>query len=514
MVADTHRHDAEITDPRASEALAAHDRGWCVTPLEGKKPRLRAWQTLAPPHRGLAQTWATEGNVGVRTGRVSGVIVLDVDAPELPNELASIVTPMVRTGKGGIHVYVAAPSGPVRNSVKSIHPSVDVRGDGGQVVLAGGIHPETGARYEWLSGRSVSDVPLLPFDALPEAWRATMLASHPEPKPESAKAVPLHTDRFTPTATPRARAALAGETDVVARALEGQRNHTLNRAAFNLGTLIGAGELTRNDTEQALSSAARVCGLPDDEARATIRSGLDAGERHPRPPVDRFKGVQDASTLRAPDRAKALNFLRRALPGVPVARIVKRGGDRADFDLLTTDGRAVQLGDARAVLDPLRVQAAIADVLGIVIRTRTRKDWRPVAQALFDLAEVSDRSDTEANQTRAWIVATEGIDRYRIDLSNAAELARWLKGGRFEPAIARGSDQRLYIRISGMVAALRHEMGIIIAEHQLRRRLGRLGFEAHQLSARAGDRVLKGRFHRSPMMFDPEDEPSEQGVLP
>jgi hypothetical protein len=513
MVADDERQDAQSPDPRVLEALAAHDRGWCLTPLEGKRPRLKAWQSLHRPIRPLVEAWARSGNVGVRTGQPSGVIVLDVDAPALPPELASIVTPTARTGKGGLHLYIASPSQPVRNSVKSkgIHPAIDVRGDGGQVVLVGGIHPETKRRYEWSPGRCPTDVPLVPFDALPEPWRATMLAPPPEAKPEREPDSTPIPDWLGANATPRALAALAGEADAVARSPEGQRNHTLNRAAFNLGTLIGAGELARADAENALAGAARVCGLSDDEAQATIRSGLDAGEKHPRPPSHGLNGMHGVDAPRPPDRAKALELLRRALSGVPVARVVKRGGDRADFDLLTTDGRTVQLGESKAVLDPTRVQAAIADVLGIVIRPRTRKDWRPIAQAFFDLAEPCDEGDTEANQTRGWLAALGGgANARRVDLTDSAALARFLNDRC--PCIVRGSDQRLYVHVYGVADGLRRDMALIIGERELRRRLARLGFEAHQLSARSDEprfkgKVFKGRFLRSPAGFDAEEEP-------
>jgi hypothetical protein len=250
-----------------------------------------------------------------------------------------------------------------------------------------------------------------------------------------------------------------------------------------------------------------VCGLPDDEASATIRSGLDSGEKHPRPPSVRVNGTHGADAPRPPDRAKALEFLRRALSGVSVARIVKRGGDRADFDLLTSDGRTVQLGESKAVLDPTRVQAAIADVLGVVIRPRTRKDWRAIAQALFDLAEPCDEGDTEANQTRAWIA---GLDARRVDLDDREALARWLRE-RDQP-ILRGSDGCLYVKVIRAAHQLRMFSGVSVTDRELRRRLDRLGFKPCQLSARPEKpryegEVCKGRFLQSPVWFDAEEEP-------
>jgi putative DNA primase/helicase len=78
------------------------------------------------------------------------------------------------------------------------------------------------------------------------------------------------------------RAALDRESHDVAIAQEGSRNDTLNRAAFSLGQLVGAGELDRAEVERRLTDAARQCGLSDAEIVATIASGMNAGEAHSR----------------------------------------------------------------------------------------------------------------------------------------------------------------------------------------------------------------------------------------
>jgi hypothetical protein len=72
------------------------------------------------------------------------------------------------------------------------------------------------------------------------------------------------------------------------------RNDTLNRSAFILGTLVGAGALDQLDAENALTQAAYAVGLDHDsnsnprQIEATIRSGLTAGMRNPR----RLQGVR------------------------------------------------------------------------------------------------------------------------------------------------------------------------------------------------------------------------------
>jgi hypothetical protein len=68
----------------------------------------------------------------------------------------------------------------------------------------------------------------------------------------------------------------------VAGAAEGTRNDTLNRAAFSLGQLVAAGMLPAAAVSTALADVASSAGLPPDETRRTIRSGMTAGLRNPR----------------------------------------------------------------------------------------------------------------------------------------------------------------------------------------------------------------------------------------
>ena len=72
--------------------------------------------------------------------------------------------------------------------------------------------------------------------------------------------------------------ALDGELALVAAAPTGMRDTTLNRAAFRLGRLAGAGITTIDELYEPLLRAARGAGLPDAETHATITSGLRAGQ--------------------------------------------------------------------------------------------------------------------------------------------------------------------------------------------------------------------------------------------
>jgi hypothetical protein len=97
----------------------------------------------------------------------------------------------------------------------------------------------------------------------------------PNPVSYTAKAVSSNPEKY-------AEAALTGEYNLVASCTIGSRNHQLNKSAFALGQLIGAGQLEETDVRHALENAAAACGLEQREAQAAIDSGLTAGKLKPR----------------------------------------------------------------------------------------------------------------------------------------------------------------------------------------------------------------------------------------
>lgn len=79
-----------------------------------------------------------------------------------------------------------------------------------------------------------------------------------------------------------AKTALERECSNIQRTQPGNRNTTLNAAAFRIGQLVGANLITFEHVHQELLSAAIESGLPRSEAIATIKSGLEAGVKKPR----------------------------------------------------------------------------------------------------------------------------------------------------------------------------------------------------------------------------------------
>lgn len=254
-----------------AEARKAVERGWAFTQLEGKRPKRAGWQKAPKPDFETVRAWISVGNIGLRTGAVSGVVVVDDDSEDGSASAALDLPPTVTavTGSGKQHFLFKSPGFKVGNATGNLPDGIDMRGDGGQVVFVGSIHPKTQRAYRWAPGPSPDEIEIadLPDNvvALIHAPKAKKSAGHREKK------------RSSTSIGESASRALAGAAEAIATSSEGARNTALNREAFRMGRWINSGHVTRADVEAALTSAARTSGLGDREIAATLSSGLNAG---------------------------------------------------------------------------------------------------------------------------------------------------------------------------------------------------------------------------------------------
>jgi hypothetical protein len=131
--------------------------------LAGKRPIDKGWPqgVFDTPDRfaDLLDGWT--GNVGMVCGR--GLFVLDIDRykpgctwPDLEGRLPETLT--AETGSGGLHLVFRTdrqiPTRPMPGQV-----GIDVRGDGGQIVVAPSVHPDTGRAYRWLNDIEPANAP-------------------------------------------------------------------------------------------------------------------------------------------------------------------------------------------------------------------------------------------------------------------------------------------------------------------------------------------------------------------
>lgn len=214
--------------------------------------------------------------IGIPTGEPTGVWVLDIDVSDgKPGEetLADLIskngplpeTREARTASGGRHLYFRHHEG-VRNR-GALGLGLDVRGTGGYVIAPGSLLA-TGAAYEW-----INDIDPVPAPQ----WLLDLVVRQPAPEHTTA----THHTTYSGDNAAYVNAAVDAELSELASTPHGARNNALNDAAFSLGTLVGAGALSRGDAESALESVALQWPKPS-LSKGTIKRGLDAGQLHPR----------------------------------------------------------------------------------------------------------------------------------------------------------------------------------------------------------------------------------------
>jgi hypothetical protein len=156
-----------------------------VFPCEpaAKRPLTRNghWDATTDPHA-IGRWWRRwpSANVGVPTGKMSGVVVLDVDVDDGGLEsLAKLeragapapTTAKARTGGGGIHIFFRnSTDTQIRNSAGLLGPGLDVRGEGGYVVVP---PSRTQGPYEWVDRSPLTEASWL-IERLTERDEATL----------------------------------------------------------------------------------------------------------------------------------------------------------------------------------------------------------------------------------------------------------------------------------------------------------------------------------------------------
>lgn len=136
-----------------NQAMRYHALGWSIIPVGQDKKPLISWkqyqQKQATPQE--IEEWTLSFpnmNIGVVTGAISGIVVIDIEAGGDPTQFPETATS--KTGGGGWHKFYKYPNVPISNSTRKLAPLTDVRGDGGYVVLPPSVHA-SGKAYEWLS---------------------------------------------------------------------------------------------------------------------------------------------------------------------------------------------------------------------------------------------------------------------------------------------------------------------------------------------------------------------------
>ena len=344
------------------------------------------------------------------------VLALDCDDADQVGSLEArfpelAEAPAIDTPRGGRHWYLRTDGWRIPTRAKAA-PGLDVRGFGRAYVAGPGSR---------IDGKSYAAVrPLVAPEALPVASKALREYLTPEASAPPARRPPDAKPSAT-RASGYARAAWDAELARVASAPEGNRNDTLNSAAFNLGQLVGAGHLDRDRTLAALVRAAGKAGLSDSEAAQTAKSGLSAGRKQPRHPPEREMTAGQA--------------LDRATTGYQPPVNQEKSEGKALPDL--TKFRRSDYGNAERLFalygHDLRHCTARGWLVWDGKRWHNDSDEKTLRRLALQTARQLFRqaSRLEGDQRDVWIRHSLACER-RASLANAVELAKTLPGASVE----------------------------------------------------------------------------------
>lgn len=188
-------HPLYEVDP-VTQTCSCRKGAECDEKQRGKHPRLYGWHEKATTDEAQVREWWTQNpraGVGIVTGSVSGVWVLDIDGDAAQQWYDAQVikhglvhTLGVRTARGA-HLYWRYPEGVTIRNAQRMAPGVDVRGEGGYVCAPPTVH-RSGHVYAWIHEpgftREAADAP---------AWLLDMVKEKPRPPVPKPVSIPRRT---------------------------------------------------------------------------------------------------------------------------------------------------------------------------------------------------------------------------------------------------------------------------------------------------------------------------------
>lgn len=282
----------------ARQYFLAGWHGALPLPYREKRDPPKGWTGKGAPYprrEHIDQWCSARGRGGIGLRMPDTVLGIDVDAYdgkaggdsfrqliEQCGELPPTWTTTSRTDGSGIRMF-AVPAA-VTWSERLAGSGIElIRASHRYAIAWPSVHRDTGLQYRWIGpdGTDPARIPqVADLPELPSSWVRKL--SEPPAAPRRLQVVHADQDRARTFAERQFDRII----DDLATLRPGmRRNDTLNRRAYYLGGLVGAGLLDETTVFEALYDAATVNGHEAKhgpvQTDRTIRSGLNAGMRHP-----------------------------------------------------------------------------------------------------------------------------------------------------------------------------------------------------------------------------------------
>lgn len=250
--------------------------GMSVIPLKpcGKEP-LIAWQEFQSRKASESEVndWFAKwpsANIGIVTGTISNVAVIDLDGPEglKSAQEMGLYSPISSLTGRGKHLWYRHPGSPVGNAVR-LKPGVDIRGDGGYVVAPGSI-AANGRRYRWLGALNAARLPIFPTQFLNSVEAVSPIKKSNDGKPFNEK-----------------------EEGWIAKALQEMKNGNIDETLFTVCSRLRADGYSAEDARLFLSHHASAAGATPGHLDEKIQNVWARYE----PNQDKVQGRNNGITL-------------------------------------------------------------------------------------------------------------------------------------------------------------------------------------------------------------------------
>lgn len=316
-----------VSPPMLRHALSYAAYGWAVFPCSPNDKQPLVPKSSAPGVRDgglylassdtdqIARWWSTRPHamIGLRMGTGCGAFAVDFDPgtdkktgevftyDDLLDQVEALIgeplpaTLTSLTPRGGRHHLFTLPEGvtwdEIGNSRGALPDHVDIRGEGGYIVLAPSVRSGVkavaecceGVAYRWVDPEAtIAVAPMALIDALRRtgafARKAAVAPAIPRQRGDAASAEDEAVRRY-------GLAALDNAVRRVSDALPGSRNERINKEALGIGHLVGAGAIDRHVAHAALYGACAAWGISGNDKAirpgGTLDRALDDGIREP-----------------------------------------------------------------------------------------------------------------------------------------------------------------------------------------------------------------------------------------
>jgi hypothetical protein len=262
-----------------------------------------------------------------KPGRGDGVVAFLDLCSEIGIDPASV--PRFITPSTGQHAYFRQNGVALGNSEGSIRGrEINVRGHGGYVVAPYAI--TSAGQYLPVGGSpgidAVYEIP---------AGLVDLLTASKDGRSDR----PISLDAELTAREPAfALGALKGWYNELSETTEGGRNNKLNVAAHKMAQMVARGWIDDDTVWQALSAAARNCGLSAAETLQTYRSGVNAGRRNPHPDLETLPPVPGMETLAFPGTSGVSH------PDAPSPQLGSAGVEASEAPRLAAGLQRLEIG--------------------------------------------------------------------------------------------------------------------------------------------------------------------------